>query len=294
MLKSGKLPKVTRGHIVVDVPRICVIGQVDGIEPDTELAIFHPANRYEGKMKLAVYLYVQREERREASTVGLANIVLERIHVRIGKSGMQVNDRAEGQLPGQLKNARTHQPVGNIRFQGSADIGTDHRLLERYERARQRVQVASGSAPNIRDPQFASFGGSQADGRFKLPVVRAACIAESEDRVVGNWIEKRINQEEVPRLALNVAQPQHHAPRQLALHAHIPGEVARTGAEIARGAGPRCSQVDILESDGCSTHRTCLVKEADHSQRVLSEGRTQHGGAVVEQAGPRAKDGLLA
>src|SRR5262245_38036727 len=102
MLKSGKLPKVTRGHIVVDVPRIGVIRQVDGIEPDTELAILHPANRCEGKLKLPVYLYVQGEEGREASTVGLANIVLEHIHVGIGESGMQVNDRAEGQLPGQL------------------------------------------------------------------------------------------------------------------------------------------------------------------------------------------------
>src|SRR6185503_20263949 len=144
MLKTGKLPKVTRGDIVVHVTGIEVIRDVYRIKPDAELAILHPANRCEGKLKFPVYLYVEGEECREASTVRLANIVLEHIHVRVGKSCMQVNDRAEGQLPGQLKNARTDQPVGNIRFQGSADIGTDHGLLERHERAGQRVQVASG------------------------------------------------------------------------------------------------------------------------------------------------------
>src|SRR5690349_18385719 len=111
MLKSGKLPKVTRGDIVVDVARIGVICDVYGIKPNPELAILHPANRCERKLKLPVYLDVQGEEGREPSTVGLANVVLEHIHVGIGKSGMQVNDRAEGQLPGQLKNARTDQSV---------------------------------------------------------------------------------------------------------------------------------------------------------------------------------------
>src|SRR5262245_30395474 len=125
MLKSGKVPKVTRGDIVVDVARICVIRDVDGIKPDKELAILHPANRYEGKLKLPVYLDVQGEEGREASTVGLANVVLEHIHVRIRESCMKIHDGAEGHLPGQLKNARTDQSVGNVRFQGSGDIGTD-------------------------------------------------------------------------------------------------------------------------------------------------------------------------
>ena len=151
MLKAGKLTKVTRGDVVVHVARIGVIGDVYGIKPNTELATLHPANRCEGKLKLPIYFYVEREEGREASAVGLANVVLKHIHVRIWESCMKINDGAEGQLPGQLKNARTDQPVGNIRFQRTGDIGTDHGLLERHERARQRVQVATGSAPNVRD-----------------------------------------------------------------------------------------------------------------------------------------------
>jgi hypothetical protein len=59
-----------------------------------------PANQREGKLKLPVYLDVEGEECRKPLAVGLANVVLQHINIRIRESRVKVNDRTEGQLPG--------------------------------------------------------------------------------------------------------------------------------------------------------------------------------------------------
>src|SRR2546425_10507187 len=96
MFKTGEVPKVSGRDIVEHVTGIEVIGDVQRIETETELAMLHPAQEREGNLKLAVDLDVEGKEPREPLAVGLANVVFEHINFRIGESRMKVDYRAEG------------------------------------------------------------------------------------------------------------------------------------------------------------------------------------------------------
>src|SRR5262245_12286805 len=116
MLKASELTKMKRGDVVINVTGIGVVRDVQRIKTKPELATLHRAKEGKWNLNLPIHLDVEGEERWKPPTVGCANVVLQLIDFGIGESCMQVDHGTEGQLPGQLKNARTDQPVGNIRF----------------------------------------------------------------------------------------------------------------------------------------------------------------------------------
>ena len=99
VLKTHKVSKNRGCNVVVYIVRVLAIGEVQGVDADSEAMIFEAA-RERGKLEVPVDLHVQREVRREPLAVRPADVVVEHIHIGVSESGVKIHYRADGEAAG--------------------------------------------------------------------------------------------------------------------------------------------------------------------------------------------------
>ena len=125
--ESYKLSEVRRGNVVVDRVEVSVIGNVQRVDPQPNVMRF-PAFTFEKRdAELAIRLEVQGKKFREALPVRSANILLRGIHSRVGKTGVDVQERTEGDLPWRSEDSPNNEAIRNVRRKNAVDIGPNHR-----------------------------------------------------------------------------------------------------------------------------------------------------------------------
>ena len=77
-----------------------------------------------------------------------------------------------------MKRSPAYDSIGHVLRKVATDIGTDYRLLERYEDVGERVQVTASVAPDVGDIHFISLAGPVVQGCFEFVIVRASSVGE--------------------------------------------------------------------------------------------------------------------
>ncbi len=93
-LETCELPKPRRSDVVVHVVEIAVIGEVDHVEAEANLAM---VTMPDWKTEVAERLEIDGKESREPLPVGQPNVILPLIHLGIGKTGVHVHDRPKNE-----------------------------------------------------------------------------------------------------------------------------------------------------------------------------------------------------
>src|SRR5260370_34481931 len=89
-LEPRELSEPWRSDVVEHVVEIAVIGEVDHVEAEANLARITMPER---KTEVAERLEIEGKESREPLPVGQPNVVLPLIYLGVGKTGVQVHDR---------------------------------------------------------------------------------------------------------------------------------------------------------------------------------------------------------
>ena len=101
-----------RSYVAVDLIEIAVIGEVDPVQAETNLA--RATVMPERNAEVSVHLRIERKEHREALAVGQAHIILPLIYFGIRKTGVQVKHRPKNQGQGKMKRPPYDDTVRNI------------------------------------------------------------------------------------------------------------------------------------------------------------------------------------
>ena len=106
VLKTHQMSKNRGCDVVVYIVGVLAIGDVQGVDADSEAMIFE-TRRERRKREVPVDLHVQREVRREALAVRPADVVVEHIHIGVSESGVKIHHWADRKPIGQVKHAGT-------------------------------------------------------------------------------------------------------------------------------------------------------------------------------------------
>src|SRR5258708_7584499 len=139
-LEPREVLKPWRSDVVVHVVEIAVIGEVDHVEAEANLA---RVTMPEWKAEVPERLEIERKESREPLPVGQPNVILPLIYLGIGETGVQVHDRPENEFVRKMKRPPNNYTVRNVRRTNTVNIGPDYRLLEGNEDVAERVQIAA-------------------------------------------------------------------------------------------------------------------------------------------------------
>src|SRR5439155_2333637 len=168
MLESRKVAEEGRGDIREHVSGIRVVSEIVDANRAAKLVVLQPGK--EGQAKVLRQFQVKGKEVRETQAVGTAYVVLQHVHGRIGEPRVDVEDRAGGDLPGDLESPPGDHTVGNVRRQVRKRVGADDRLFEGHKHLSQRVQVAAPQAVDVRKVDVRVFARPDAHGGFELMV----------------------------------------------------------------------------------------------------------------------------
>ena len=98
--EADELAEIRGSDIVVDGVEVAVIGHVERVNSKPDVVHFAASVSEERHAKLAIEFHVQRKIFREALTVGRADILLLNINRGIREAGVNIDERAERELPG--------------------------------------------------------------------------------------------------------------------------------------------------------------------------------------------------
>src|SRR5713226_1865380 len=140
-LEFREAAEMRRSDVVVDLTEIAVIGEVDYIEaePDLARAEVKPARDAE----VPVDLGIDGKKHRKSVGVGQPNVILTLIYFGIRIAGVQVHDRASHQSKRKMECSPGDYAVRHIRRANTVSVRPDDRHLERNEDVPKRVQIAA-------------------------------------------------------------------------------------------------------------------------------------------------------
>src|SRR5260370_2476091 len=283
-----------RSDVVVDLTEIAVIGEVDYIEAETDLARTEvkPARDAE----VPVDLGIDGKKHRKSLGVGQPNVILTLIYVGIRKARVHVDNRAENQGERKMKGPPSDHPVRHIRRANTVSVGPDDRLLERNEDVSQRVQISTRPAPDVGDAQVAILDGMKPQGCFRLAVVFPTCVQKAENAWRAALAAKRRNDEQIARRTVHIAKPQNGSGPERAVHFCAAYKAARPGGrrmvDSRRDRTASVGDVLVLERNFVADHLPTWIVLADDASGVPGEIRSEQRNAVIEDAGSGAKNGL--
>src|SRR5262249_21841440 len=223
------------------------ISHVERIEAEPNVMNLAGVGAQQRQAEFAVELQVQREKVGETRSVWSAHVALYYIYVGIGIAAVPVGQRAEFEFPRQRKNTPGYDTIGNIGRQNSINVRPDHRLRERYEHTRKVVEIAARPAPDIGSVDLVFIVDCEMDSTFQFAVVRTAVVGQADKRLLAGGGCKRVRDENISRVAVDVAKAQQHFLAKLVFTAHIPGQVARrrSGPLRKRRPGQRIDAADV-------------------------------------------------
>lgn len=193
MLEAHELSEERGRDVAEDVAIILMIRQIYGIKTEPHFTMAGTAYPRQGQMEVAVNPCIQREEGRKSLPVGLAHIVLQYIHIRVGETRVDVEDGIQRYVQGDVKSPPCDEAVRNIGGRNAEGIRANHRLLKWNEDCRRGIEIAAVSAPNIGKIQIAARDGLKMIGGFKLMVTRHARVRERQERSSADVASKGID-----------------------------------------------------------------------------------------------------
>src|SRR2546428_4037398 len=262
-----------RGDIREHVSGIRVVGEIVDANRAAELVVLEPGK--EGQAKVLGQFQIKGKEVRETQAVRRAYVVLQYIHGRIGEPRVDVEDRAGGDLPGDLELSPGDHTVRSVRRQVRKRVGADDRLFERHKHLPQRVQVAAPQAVDVGKVDVSVFARPDAHGGFELMVARSSGVAEQQ-RGFAPGQHLRVHDEHIVGAAGEVIQAHHHAREYLAVGFQVPGYVVRRAVEtVPRGDNAMTLlvhlDVRVAENERRAGQRSLWIEEAHNTGRVLRE-----------------------
>src|ERR1700730_17619098 len=112
--EADKLAEIRRSDVVKDGVEVAVIGYVERIDPEPDVMDLATPVSKQRQAELAVEFHVQRKIFREALSVGRAHILLLNINRRIREAGVNVDERAERELPRQGEDSPANDAIRNV------------------------------------------------------------------------------------------------------------------------------------------------------------------------------------
>src|SRR5258708_959763 len=130
--------------------------------------------------------------------------------------------------------------------------------------------------------------------RFAVTFSSGALKTQHPGRLAGSG--DRVNNEQIARAAVQVAEPKNRAGPQRAVNLCAAHKASRTRIRrmtnaLYEGTGS-VGDVFVLEKDRASQHLIGRIEVADDSVGIAGEIRREHRNAAVEASRPRAQDGL--
>src|SRR6266852_6131477 len=226
-LEFREAAEMRRSDVVVDLTEIAVIGEVDYIEAEPDLARTEvkPARDAE----VPVDLGIDGKKHRKSLGVGQPNVILTLIYFGIRKARVHVDERAENQGERKMKGPPSDHPVRHIRRANTVSVGPDDRLLERNEDVSQRVQISTRPAPDVGDAQVAILDGMKPQGCFRLAVVFPTCVQKAENAWRAALAAKRRNDEQMARRTVRIDNAESGPGPKRAVHFCASNQAARAG-----------------------------------------------------------------
>src|SRR5579862_428029 len=172
-----------------------------------------------------------------------------------------------------MQGSPTHKAVRNIGRQNSPGVGTNYGLFEGKKNTGYRVQVAAGSAPNIRSVDFSATKRLKMQRGFKLVISGSACIEQAEQTNASKRIIHGIYREQIARLAIEVADAERGTAPQLTVYFHVCDKTSRAGSRLIlqarrNGAGA-APHIRIAIDQRRSYQIARRIERADDSLRTL-------------------------
>src|SRR5579859_126321 len=124
--EADELAEIRRSYVVVDGVEVAVVGHVECVNTQPYMVDFATPVSEQWQAELAIELKVQREIFREALSIGRADVLLLNIDRRVREAGVNVDERAECELPGESEDSPANDAIRNVRRENTVDIGTNH------------------------------------------------------------------------------------------------------------------------------------------------------------------------
>src|SRR5260370_42356235 len=204
--------------------KIAVVREIDRIQADANLVPAPALQERQVQMKIPINLRICGKESREARAIRQSYIILKRIHVGVGKAGVQVNNRTYRQRPREVEHSPTDHAIGHVRRQNARDVRTNHRLLEGKENAGYGIQVAAGSAPDVGNIQVGILKGPEMQRRLEFVIVRLASMEKAQQASTSEHARNGIHDEQVTSATVYVANANNCVDPQLPIDFDIPHE----------------------------------------------------------------------
>src|SRR6266481_1382241 len=286
--------EIRGGDVVIDLAEISVIGEIEYVEAETDLA------RTEVKpgrdAKVPVDLGIEGKKHWKSLGVGQPNVILTLIYFGIRIARVYVHDRAEHQIERNMEGAPSDHAVRHIRRANTVGVGPDHRLLERNEDVPERVQISPGPAPDVGDIQVAILNGMEPQGCFRLAVVFLPRVKKAENACRAPIAAKRRNDKQVARHGVHIAEAQNGSAPKRAVHFCAGNKTASAGVRRmtdSRGYGVTSVRyVLVLESNRISDRLTICIELTDDACRIPGKNRREQRNAVIENARSGTENGL--
>src|SRR6266481_5141531 len=293
-LEFREAAEMRRSDVVEDLTEIAVIGEVDYIEAEPDLARTEvkPARDAE----VPVDLGIDGKKHRKSLGVGQPNVILTLIYFGIRKARVHVDDRPENQGERKMKGPPGDHPVRHIRRVNTVSVGPDDRLLERNEDVPERVQISTRPAPEVRDTQIAILDGMEPQGCFRLAVVFLPRVQKAENAWRACIAAKRRNDEQVARRAVDIAEAQNGSGPERAVHFCASNKTASAGVrrmtDSRRDGTASVGDVLVLERNRISNRLPTWSVLADDACRIPGKIRREQRNAVIENACSRTENGF--
>src|ERR1700724_1279714 len=126
-----------------------MIEQIEHPEPQLHRVLLP----VKGQPEVLEHLKIKRIKSRESLIVSQTDEITLFVHHGIWKSGVNIQDWHEHQLPGPIEFSPCQEAVGRIEGQRTARVGLDHGLRVISEELVEIVQIAGGLRPHIRGIQ---------------------------------------------------------------------------------------------------------------------------------------------
>ncbi len=139
--KFSEAAEIRGGDVVIDLAEISVIGEVNYIEAETDLA---RAEVKPGRdAEVPVDLGIEGKKYWKSLGVGQANVILALVYFGIRKARVNVDDRAENQGERKVERPPGDHPVRHIRRAKTVGVVPDDRLLERNQEVPEHIQISA-------------------------------------------------------------------------------------------------------------------------------------------------------